>query len=68
MVSVTGSYVRIAAVAVVPPAGEPPTTTMTFVPPMFRMPPTMLFTLLSGKAEGLTVQVLVVGLYSRGFR
>src|SRR6185369_6132608 len=62
-VSVIGSYVFTTAVAVVAPAAEPPTRTITFEPPMFRMPPTMLLTWLSGKAEALTVQVLVPGLY-----
>src|SRR5688500_9702489 len=43
-VSLIGSYWRTSEVAVVAPAAEPPTVTMTLCPPMVRTPPTMLQT------------------------
>src|SRR5688572_21304000 len=43
-VSVIGLYWRTSDVAVVAPAAEPPTVTMTLCPPRVRTPPTMLQT------------------------
>src|SRR5688500_9674523 len=54
-VSVIGLYWRTSEVAVVAPAAEPPTVTMTLSPPMVRTPPTMLQTCRLGSAAAYTV-------------